>query len=209
MIDESPPGSLLRVGVGPDGKLRTDVMADFREWLVSNSSEAGASAMLMPDYNGLNVEGLAWDPARRALLLGIRTPVPSDGKPIVLPVRVRDLAGPWTSDNLEPLPAIRLAVDDSGGESGIRDIQYDASRQGFLVVVGNSTGSSRAPFKMYLWDGNDAGAVRPFGDVWFAPEMKPEGVTHGAVGGRGAIVFADNSGGFSVLWDDDPRAAVR
>jgi hypothetical protein len=35
--------------------------------------------------------------------------------------------------------------------------------------------------------------------------MKVEGVTHARIDGRGAIVFVDDSGGYQVLWDDDPR----
>jgi hypothetical protein len=205
-VDESPAGSLLRIAVGPDGTLATQAIPNFREWLVANSAEVGTTAALEPDANGLNVEGLAWDPNRQALVLGVRTPVPNDGRPLVLVVRVKDLAGPWTVDNLEMLPAVHLGVPDVGDESGIRDIQYDPTRNGFLVVTGNSTSESKAPFRMYLWDGGDSGAVRAFGALWFATKVKPEGVTHATIGNRGAILFADDSGGYAVVWDDDPRA---
>jgi hypothetical protein len=35
--------------------------------------------------------------------------------------------------------------------------------------------------------------------------MRVEGVAPGKVGGRGAIVFVDDAGGYQLLWDDDPR----
>ena len=47
-----------------------------------------------------------------------------------------------------------------------------------------------------------------FPGVRFHKRMKVEGVTHGTVGGRGAIVFVDDAGGYQLLWDDDPRLAL-
>jgi len=62
-----------------------------------------------------------------------------------------------------------------------------------------------APFALYLWDGNAKGTVHHFQKVRFNKKMKVEGVTHGKIGGRGAIVFVDDGGGYQALWDDDSR----
>jgi hypothetical protein len=202
---DSPARSgLVRMTFGEDDELDAEVLAGFRQWLAENAPELGKSPRYLPDDGGLNVEGLGWDPAEGALLLGVRTPV-IDGKPLILRVRLRQVDGPWDLSNLEMLPPILLAIEDDRGEQGIRTIGFDPPRGEWLVVVGNSTSASRAPFTLYSWDGNPRGEVHHFEDVRFHKRMKVEGVTHGTVGGRGAVIFVDDAGGYQVLWDDDPR----
>jgi hypothetical protein len=98
-----------------------------------------------------------------------------------------------------------LAVPQTDEEQGIRTIQYDPSRAAFLVVVGNSTSSSKAPFRLYSWDGKAEGILRRFEGVRFHKKMRVEGVTSGTIGGRGAVLFVDDRGGYQFLWNDDPR----
>jgi hypothetical protein len=74
-----------------------------------------------------------------------------------------------------------------------------------LVVVGNSTSESEAPFNFYRWDGNVDGAVGLFHDVRSHKKMRVEGVASGTIGGRGALVFVDDAGGYQILWEDDFR----
>jgi hypothetical protein len=86
---------------------------------------------------------------------------------------------------------------------GIRDIDYDAARHEFLVIVGRSISVDDARFQLCTWDGT-ASAVNVL-DVTFEPPassisaMKPEGVT--AVPGDGArkILIVDDAGGFAIL----------
>jgi hypothetical protein len=113
--------------------------------------------------------------------------------------------GPWRLSNFEMLPPVSLAIKADRGEQGIRTIGFDSSRGVWLIVAGNSTSASKAPFALYSWDGNAQGVVHHFEHVRFHKRMKVEGVTHASVGGRGAIVFVDDGGGYQVLWDDDPR----
>ncbi|HTG13881.1 MAG TPA: hypothetical protein VK747_01290, partial [Blastocatellia bacterium] len=68
--DEVRPGGLLRIAIQPDGFLATELMSDFRAWLLKNAPEIALSAENDPDLGGLNIEGLAWDARRGALLLG-------------------------------------------------------------------------------------------------------------------------------------------
>ena len=150
------------------------------------------------------MEGLAWSSADSALLLGVRTPV-ADGRPLILRVRLKQLDGPWDFSNLEMLPPVRLDVEQDDEEQGIRTIGSHGSKGVWLVVTGNSTSQSKAPFRLYAWDGNPEGTVRHFEQVRFHKKMRVEGVTHGTVGGRGAVVFVDDLGGYQLLWDDDPR----
>lgn len=195
------PGGILRIRTNAAGGLDAEPMPEFRDWLVANVPEIGAAANVDPDSGGLNIEGLVWDDSRGALLLGVRTPVPG-GQPMVVPVRVKDIAGPWTPENLEALPTIRLQVEQARDEQGVRGMAVNTlTGGGFLVMVGNSTSESKAPFALYHWDGGNDGTMRRI-PVAFAKKAKPEGVTTGTVGGRAAILFADDAGGFAVLWAD-------
>jgi hypothetical protein len=195
---------LLKITFGEDDRLEAEVLSAFREWLVENAPELGKSPRYLPDDGGLNVEGLGWSPTEGALLLGVRTPV-IEGKPLILRVRLKQADGPWHLSNFEMLPPVSLALDGDRGEQGIRTIGFDPALGAWLIVAGNSTSASKAPFTLHSWDGNVQGVARRFEAVQFHKRMKVEGVTHGRVDGRGAIVFVDDAGGYQVLWDDDPR----
>lgn len=199
------PSGLLRIAVNADGSLTADLLSDFRSWFSQNVKEVGNSDMLEPDEGGLNVEGLAWDPTSGSLIFGVRTPLSRENKPIVVPVRVSDLGGPWDASNLQVQPAVQLEIENAGDRQGVRSIEYDPSRKDFLVVVGNATSLSDAPFQLYRWAGGSSGAVTRVGRVWFDKKMKPEGLTHAEIAGKGAVVFVDDNGGYSVLWDTDAR----
>ncbi|HEV2668368.1 MAG TPA: DUF3616 domain-containing protein [Blastocatellia bacterium] len=203
-----PPGGVLRVTINPDETLVAEGMPDFRDWLIRAYPQLAASARIKPNDGGLNIEGLAWDGNRRALLFGLRTPTPG-GKPMILPVKLKDLAGPWTTSNLEAQTPIHLSIEPAGDDQGIRCLYNEPGRDGFLVIVGKTTKDSEAPYSLYEWDGNAAGAVRRL-NVVFARKMKPEGITRGSIGGRKALVIVDDGGGFQVIWDDNrlPYAGV-
>jgi uncharacterized protein DUF3616 len=200
-----PPSGVLRVTINPDDTLSAENMPGFREWLITAFPQIAASAQTKPDDGGLNIEGFTWDKRRHAFLFGMRTPV-SYGKPMVLPVKVKDLAGAWTTDNLEAQPPIQLSVEAGFDEQGIRDLSSD--RDGaFLVITGKSINDSKAPFALYEWSGAADGAMRRF-NVSFARKMKPEGIARGVIGGRSALVIVDDGGGFQVVWADQPLPFV-
>jgi hypothetical protein len=203
--EEAPArNGLLRIEIGRGGELRADLIRDFRAWLIGNAPELGKAPRYLPDDGGLNIEGLGWSPAERALLIGVRTPV-IDGRPLVLRVRVHEVAGPWTLGTLEMLPPVFLRIEKARGEQGIRGIECNPFRGVLLVVVGNSTSASEAPFNLYRWDGNVDGGVERFHDIRFHKKMRIEGVASGTIGGREAVVFVDDAGGYQVLWEDDSR----
>lgn len=192
-----PPSGLLRIAINADDSLQAENMPGFRAWLLQQVPELASAAALEPDDGGLNVEGLAWDEKRQALLLGVRTPVPQ-GKPLLIPVKIKNLTGPWTPDNLEVLPLIRLTLPAYEGEQGVRSIEYIAARSTFMLVLGKTGDNSDAPFTLYEWDGQDAGAVKrlPYS---FTKKMKPEGLAGGMVGGKAVLLISDDGGGFQVL----------
>jgi hypothetical protein len=199
----APRSGLLRISL-KDERLEAELLLGFREWLVDHAPILGKFPRYLPDDGGLNVEGLGYSPADRALLLGVRTPV-VNGRPLVLRVRIAQPGDAWELSSLEMLPPLGLAVDDPGGEQGIRTIGSDGLSETHLVVAGNSTSRSKAPFTLWQWDGNAEGRVRCFPRVRFHKRMKVEGVTHGTVGGRDALIFVDDAGGYQLLWADDPR----
>jgi hypothetical protein len=201
------PSALVRIAESADGTLTADVISDFRDWFIKNIPDLGSAAILEPDEGGLNVEGLAWDSKNSALLFGVRTPV-KEKAPLVVPVKVNDLGGAWDTSNLVAQPAVHLKVEPSGDDAGIRDIAYDPSRNGFLVLVGNATSQSKHPFQVYFWDGNPSGETKRFKDIWFDKGSKPEGIAHGTIGGKGAVVMTDDAGGYMVLFDTDTRLAM-
>jgi Protein of unknown function (DUF3616) len=195
-----PPSGVLRVTVNQDDTLSAENMPDFRDWLISAYPQLAASAQTKPDDGGLNIEGFTWDKRRHAFLFGVRTPV-SGGKPLVLPVRVKDLAGEWTTGNLEAQPPIQLSVEAALDEQGIRGLSNGQGRDTFLVITGKSISDSKAPFALYEWSGNADGAMRRY-SVGFAKKMKPEGIALGTIGGKSALVVVDDNGGFQVVWND-------
>lgn len=200
--------SIVRIAIGPKGELRAEVMRGFRSWLLEQLPWLQRAARLIPDDEGRNVEALSWDPRKKALLFGLRTPV-IDGRPVILRVKPRKIDGPWTLANLRALAPLKLTLpkQDRRHECGIRAMSLDQSTGKSLIILGNATSRSKAPFKLYSWDGNARGVIKPFKDVKFHKRMKVEGVVRGTVGGRPAVVFVDDGGGFQVLWADDRRLA--
>ncbi len=194
---ENTGSGLVRVTIAPDGGLRGEVMPGFRDWLFANSKELAGR----PDASALEVQGLVWDPGRRALLLGVRVPT-GDAGPILVPVRVRDWGGAWEVSNLEALPAITLGLPAEDRPKGILAISRHPTRGDYLVVLANVAGKVRDA-SLYLWDGRDGGAIRRVSSMVFHPDMKPEGIAFGTVGGKPAAVLVDDNGGYYVLWQPD------
>jgi hypothetical protein len=200
--------SLLRVTLGASREHEAVIIPGFRRWLIESTPDLGKkwrkSWRWIPDDGGLNVEGLAWNPETKELLFGLRTPV-IKRQPVVLRVRVKDMGGLWNLNNFEMLPPVLLQLDPSPDERGIRTMEYDAVNKRVLLVTGNATSGLRVPFELYSWDGNPSGKVQRFPNVHFDPKFRVEGVTPGTIGGRPAIIFVDDRGGYQVLWGDDPR----
>lgn len=187
---------LVRIHYADHGDLHVDVMSGFRRWLVAAHPTMAAAADLAPDAGGLNIEGLAWDPTRHALLFGVRSPV-AGGRVPILCVHV-DFEAPWTTAALQVLPSLAITRSEFAVAQGIRDLDYDAASKEFLVVVGRSITAGSVPFQLCTWDGS--GTHVEVLDVTFRPaSMKPEGVTRFPGGGPRKLLFVDDSGGFAIL----------
>jgi len=142
---------LVRVRYAPDGDLHAQAMPGFRGWLIAGHPALAVAARRLPNKDGLNIEGLAWDPSRRALLFGVRSPVTA-GRIPVLCVHL-DTGAPWSTAALQVGPTLSIEKSDFVVPQGIRDIDYDAARQEFLVVVGRSISGGDVPLQLCTWDG--------------------------------------------------------
>ena len=196
--------AMLRIAMGPRGRLRAEIIPDFRPWLVDRVKSLRRAATYLPDDGGLNVEALSWDSRTESLLVGLRTPL-HEGRPVLLRVRPRKFDGPWTLDNLEllgsaPAPRpegarrARHSIDVAG--SGLGDLA-DHPRKLHERVQG--------AVQALLVDGNPRGELRYYDRVRFHRRMKVEGVTRGTIAGRNAVIFVDDGGGYQFLWADDDR----
>ena len=173
-------------------------MLGFREWLIAGYPALKDAARHPPD-NGLNIEGLAWDPSRRALLFGVRSPVTA-GRIPVLCVHL-DTGAPWSTAALQVGPTLLIEKSDFPVPQGIRDIDYDAARQEFLVIVGRSISGGDVPFQLCTWDGIASAVNVSMSRLTasFFVAMKPEGVTAFPGDGARKILIVDDAGGFAIL----------
>ncbi len=201
--DEGEPtdAGLVRVTVDPDGTLRGEVMPGFRAWLLANYPALGQTR---GGTDELDVQGLVWDARRSALLLSTSSATKS-GKPLILPVRVRDWAAPWTTDNLEKADPIELKIGDESDPKGVPGIAWDTVRTRFVLLVGDSP-HDKSPYGLYTWDGGDSGSLSHVSEILFDPKMHPEGIAFGTIGGRHAAVLVDDNGGYYVFWQDGKSA---
>lgn len=187
---------LLRIRYTSDGVLPTEAMHGFRASLLESIPSLRISGGREPDSEGLNVEGLTWDPAAGALLFGLRSPsVPGQISLIRVPLDAG--TAPWVTPSLEAASAVHIRVPGSKAAQGIRDICRDEQTGDFLVLLGRSTSGGDAPFQLCLWDGGDE-EVRLL-DVGFHRSMKPEGITIFGAGDDRKVLIVDDRGGYAVL----------
>jgi hypothetical protein len=186
---------LVHVRYRPKGELVADAMPGFREWLLTQHPALAPVAELDPDHSGLNIEGLAWDPARKVAL---RRPFPhhrwSD-------IGVAGPSGehrrPLTTAALEARPVLEIDKPSMQPAQGIRDLTYDIERQDFLVVLGRSISGATAPFQLCTWDGTSTTVTVL--DVKFNQSMKPEGVTVFHADGARRILIVDDARGYATF----------
>jgi hypothetical protein len=187
---------LVRVRYHPKGDLVAEAMLGFRDWLLTQHPALAPVAKLDPNHGGLNIEGLAWDPARKVLLFGVRSPT-TDGRISVLQIHLKRTDADWTTAALEARPVLEIDRPSSRPAQGIRDLTYDIGRQEFVVILGRSISGGRAPFQLCTWDGTST-TVKEL-PVKFQPLMKPEGVTVFHADGARQILIVDDAGGYATF----------
>jgi hypothetical protein len=187
---------LVRVRYTPHGDLQAEPMRGFRDWLVRHVPSIAASAEREPDADGLNIEGIAWQPDRRALLFGLRSPT-DRGCATIIRVPIEAGTCRWAVDSLGAPSLLRLTLPRPKAKQGIRDISYDEGAGTFLMLIGRSTSMADEPFQLCTWDA--ASNTVDLLDVKFRRKMKPEGVVAFSSGDVRRLLIVDDRGGYAVV----------
>ena len=143
----------------------------------------------------LNIEGLAWDPKQNRLLLGLRAPV-AGADAFIVPIKLRDANGPFTSDNLvvDGKGAIKLAL----GGAGLRSLEFDHVSGNFLLFTGAALNDENADFRLLEWEGG-LGSPAPREVNRYSRKLKPEGITRLRLAGRDAMLVVFDVGNYEVI----------
>ena len=164
----------------------------LKQWLAANVAELKGSGSVIGDA-ALNIEGLAWDPKRERLLLGLRAPV-VDGQSLIVPLQFKNRSDGFRAENLvvESGKAIRLPLNGAG----IRSIEYDTPSDTFRVITGAGLDKENRDFRVVEWAG-DGSTVREV--TRYSSRLKPEGITRATIEGRPRTVIVFDTGRFTLL----------
>lgn len=164
----------------------------IKRWLAGQVAELKDMAERVGE-DGVNIEGLAWDPARRRLLLGLRSPVPHSNA-LVIPITLRDHNAPLTKENLavEGGAAITIQLDGAG----IRSMEFDEDAKAFRIIAGEGSSRQNRDFRIVEWSG-DGNAVREI--ARFERRLKPEGITRAVIDGKPRSVVVFDTSRFTLL----------
>jgi hypothetical protein len=166
----------------------------LRGWLAEHVPELRSSASQVGE-DVLNIEGLAWDPRNRRLLLGLRAPVVG-GDTLIVPIKLTDPAAQFSLANmrLDGNRAIHLPL----GGAGIRSLEFDEAAGAFLLITGNSL-DERRDFRLLEWKGSEgAESLRELSR--FPRTHHPEGVAAATLGGKRARVIVFDDGQMTVTF---------
>jgi uncharacterized protein DUF3616 len=172
-----------------------DSISGLKRFLVENVAELREEGDRKGKAGGLNIEGLAWDPRRGRLLLGLRSPV-VDGQALIVPLRLHDPRGAFSIDNLEVegAKAIRLSL----GGIGIRGIEYDGRANVFRIISGATEDQDATDFGLWEWNGDEKQRVLREMNK-FDKTLKPEGVTRATSGKRDFLIVVFDAGGYTIM----------
>jgi hypothetical protein len=183
--------ALVRFEIDPEKRTlrgQPEIITDFRSFLLQNVPAIATLGAPDGRQGGLNIEGLAWDPNKERLLLGLRGPLIGSQAGIV-PLKLRDPRGKFTPENLK-VDEPGMIVVSLGGQA-VRDITYDPQLKSFLIVSGIIEGGQRTDFGLWEWDGQ---SPTPIKLMTLEDDEKPEGVTSVTINGRSYVFVVGDSG---------------
>jgi hypothetical protein len=166
----------------------------LKAFLAKNVRELAGIERRMGD-EALNIEGLAWDPKGKRLLLGLRAPV-SGTDALIVPLTLRDASGGFTEENLqvEGAAAIRLPL----GGAGLRGLEFDPVSGRVLVITGAALNEENTDFRILEWDGgNTPTSLREL--TRYPRKLKPEGITRVRLAGRDAMLVVFDVGSYEIM----------
>jgi hypothetical protein len=172
-----------------------EAISGLKRFLVENVNELREEGDRKGKEGGLNIEGLAWDPRGRRLLLGLRSPI-VNGHGLLVPLKLRDPRGAFSIENMEVenSKAIRLPLEGLG----IRSIEYDAQAKVFRIISGASEDQDQVDFGLWEWNGDEKQPVLRETNR-FDNSLKPEGVARATVGGRSFIIIVFDASGYTIM----------
>ena len=153
-------------------------IGNLKQLLIERVSELRNMANRKAKDDGINIEGLAWDPVRKRLLLGLRSPL-IEARALVVALEFADPSKPLSEQSISGVRAIRLPI----GGLGIRSIEYDEVSKMFRIIAGATESQARTSFSMWEWNGDETTAA-PREVSAFNRNLKPEGITRARAGGR-------------------------
>jgi pSer/pThr/pTyr-binding forkhead associated (FHA) protein len=171
-----------------------EVMTGIREFLIENVAELRAVAGLAFNAGGINIEGMAWDAVHDRLLLGFRSPT-VNGNALLVPIKLRDPRGTFSTQNLIAEPSIQISL----GGLAIRDIEYDSRGGVFIIIAGSTAQGEAKDFGLYEWTGETDSSkpdAAPQEITKLDQKMKPEGVTRVKIGGRDFLVVTGDASSY-------------
>lgn len=161
----------------------TQSAAGLKSFLADNVNELRGMQNMSYNNGGINIEGIAWDPAGGRLLLGLRSPV-VEGQALVVPLKLRDPQGAFSFDNLEVEG--RKAIGLPLGGAGIRSIEYDEARKTFKIISGAGPDAEKMDFKLWEWSGSGESPTLRETES-FKRQLKPEGIARVSSGEQNFI----------------------
>ena len=170
-------------------------LGGLKNFLVENVAELRSEGEKMGKDGGVNIEGIAWDARRGRLLLGLRSPV-ADGHALLVPLRLRDPRGTFSTENLEVegSKAIRLSLRGVG----VRGIEYDRRAKVFRVISGAAEDQGQTDFGLWEWNGDEKQPALTETQR-FDNDLKPEGVARVSAGGRDFLFIVCDASGYTVM----------
>lgn len=163
---------------------RVEGVRGLKAWLTTQLPEL---------RDDLNIEGLAWDPIRARLLLGLRAPVVADSA-VIVPIALVNRDGVFSLDNVRmDGSAIHLPLNGAG----IRSLEYDVVASAFRLIAAEESDRANRGFRLMEWDGTPGSPVTDLGG--FPRRHKPEGVARAGRDSSAVTVVVFDTGHFIVI----------
>jgi hypothetical protein len=178
---------------------RAEAITELRGFLLQEVPELKEIGDKPGHKDGLNIEGICWDPVNERLLLGLRSPL-SNYQALIVPLKFKDPLGPFAIENLQ-LADPHLIRLNLGGH-GIRDFSYNPQLKTFLILSGATELRAKTAFGLWEWNGDydqSRAEAHPRHETSLDKRAKPEGVTHVTIGVRSFVFIVGDSGQYLKL----------